>query len=254
MSNTLASRFGTRWSTAWAQAGFVNHSTGVPAKVEERLGLLSALVKFFKKNPGFEVPSMEQTAAFGTVLQTVALGKQEGVTAAEVATKTIGDDWTKAHEMLTGAMRALIKNLEGKLSKNDPRWLEFGLNLPGASATPGRPVNVTVHLDETGALVPQCEALALAGRYRWRMRIVGVQEKYKLVASTPEPMASIGGVAAGQTVEIIVQGVASEPVTFTVPVVTAAGYRNLAKTEEAPAAGESAHGNGNGQARQARVA
>ena len=34
VSNTLASRFGTRWSTAWAQAGFINHSTGVPAKSE----------------------------------------------------------------------------------------------------------------------------------------------------------------------------------------------------------------------------
>ena len=77
-------------------------------------------------------------------------------------------------------MRALIKNLEGKLSKNDPRWLEFGLNLPGASATPG------------------------------------------------------------------------QRVTFTLSVAKAAGYPNLAKTEEAPATGE--NGNGNGHARPARVA
>ena len=28
VSNVLATRFGTRWSSAWAQAGFVNHSTG----------------------------------------------------------------------------------------------------------------------------------------------------------------------------------------------------------------------------------
>ena len=130
-------------------------------------------MKFFKKNPSFEVPTMDQTAVQGTTLQTAALGKQDGVTAAEVAMKTLGDDWTKAYETLTGAMRALIKNLEGKLSKNDPRWLEFGLNMPGAKTTPGQPVNVTVHLDETGTLVPQCDALALAERYRWRMLIVG---------------------------------------------------------------------------------
>ena len=105
----------------------------------------------------------------------------------------------------------------------------------------------------------QCEALA--ERYRWRMLIVGVQEKYELAASTTEPLAAIREVSAGQTVQLIVQavngksqGVASEPVTFMVPAAKAAGYRNLATTEEAPAAGESAHGNGNGHARQARVA
>ena len=49
--------------------------------------------------------------------------------------------------------------------------------------------------------------MALAGRYRWRMLIVGVQTDYQLAASTTEPMASIGGVAAGQTVQIIVQAV-----------------------------------------------
>ena len=172
--------------------------------------MLAALVQFFKKNPGFEVPTMDQTAAFGTTLQTAAQGKQEGVTAAEVALKENGDDWTKAYETLTAAMRALIKNLEGKLSKNDPRWLEFGLNLPGAKTTPGQPVNVSVQADESGALVAQCDAVALAERYRWRMLLVGVQEKYELAASTTEPLAAIRGVAAGQTVRIVVQAVSGK--------------------------------------------
>ena len=261
VSNTLASRFGSRWSTAWAQAGFINRSTGVPSKMEERLGLVLSLVRFFTRNPGFEVPTMNQTAAFGTILQADALGKQQVVTVADVALDTAGEDWTKAYETLTAAMRALIKNLEGKLSKNDPRWLEFGLNLPGAKTTPGQPVNVSVQADETGALVAQCEAVALAERYRWRMLIVGVQEKYELAASTTEPLAAIREVSAGQTVQLIVQavngksqGVASEPVTFTLPGAKAAGYRNLAKAEEAPAAGESSNGNGNGHSRPARVA
>lgn len=262
VSNTLASRFGTKWSAAWAQAGFVNGSTGIPAKVEERLGLVLSLVKFFTKNPGFEVPTMDQTAAFGTTLQSNALAKQKAVTAAEVAMGTAGDAWTTADETLTGVMRELMKNLEGKLKKNDPRWEEFGLNRPGARSTPGQPVNVTVQTDETGALVAQCEAVALAKRYRWRMLLVGAQEKYELAASTTEPVAVIGGVAAGQTVRIVVQavngslqGVASEPVTFTLPGARTAGFRNLVKTEETAsvAAGENANGNGNGNGRHAAV-
>lgn len=35
-------------------------------------------------------------------------------------------------------MRTLIKNLQGKLAKDDPRWLVFGLQMPAANATPGQ--------------------------------------------------------------------------------------------------------------------
>ena len=51
---------------------------------------------------------------------------------------TIGDNWTTAYETLTAAMRALIKNLEGKLSKDDPRWLAFGLNTPHGECDAGQ--------------------------------------------------------------------------------------------------------------------
>ncbi len=264
VSNMLACRFGTRWSAAWAQAGFINGSTGIPGRMEERLGLLLSLVKFFTANPGFEVPTMNQTAAFGTTLQTAVLGKQQVLTTAEVALETAGDVWATVEGTLVGVMRGLIKNLEGKLSKDDPRWLEFGLNLPGAKVTPGQPLNVSAHLDETGALVAQCDPLALAERFRWRMRIVGVEAEFALVASTTEPMAAIGGVAAGVTVELIVQGVngksqgvASAPVFFTMPLAKGAGFRDLSASDHAPDTSEGAdgqrkgNGNGNGHGRHA---
>ena len=108
VSNVLASRFGTRWSTAWAQAGFINHSTGIPAKMEERLGLALSLVKFFTANPSYEVPTMKLTAAQGTTLRNAALTAQETATTATVELNTIGDEWQAAYEKLVGAMRELI--------------------------------------------------------------------------------------------------------------------------------------------------
>ena len=128
VSNVLASRFGTRWSTAWAQAGFVNRSTRIPTKTEEQLGLALSLVKFFTANPTFEVPSMKLTAAEGTTLRNAALTAQQTLTTAVVSLNTIGEAWTTAYETLVGAMRALIKNLEGKLAKDDPLaglWAEY---------------------------------------------------------------------------------------------------------------------------------
>ena len=253
VSNMLATPFGTRWSTAWAQAGFINNSTAIPSKIEERLGLALSLVTFFTKNPGYEVPTMNLTAARGTTLRDAAVAAQTAVTNAGVAMTTLGDAWQAAYEALTGSMRELVKNLEGKLGKFDPRWKAFGLNMPGAKSTPGQPQNVTASLDETGALVLQCDAEALATRYRWRGRIVGVQTEYELLASTAAPLASLREVAAGQTMEIIVQavngtlqGVASEPITFTMPGAKSAGFRNLSATEEAPALSENSTGNGSG--------
>lgn len=56
------------------------------------------------------------------------------------------------------------------------------------------------------------------------MRLAGLQPDYQLARSTTEPLAAISGVLPGQTVEFIVQGVnaglqgvASDPILFTVP-------------------------------------
>ena len=260
VSNVLLTRFGTRWSSAWAQAGFINHSTGIPARVEERLGLALSLVNFFTANPTFEVPSMNLTAAQGTTLRNAALAAQGTVTTAAVDLKVCGDAREAAYETLVAAMRALIKNLEGKLTKDDPRWLAFGLNMPGTSVTPGQPVEVEVQLGEAGELVVQCEEVPLAKRYRWRTRIVGMEQAFQLAARTTEPLAVIGEVMAGQTVEIIVQavngnnqGVASEPVFFTLPVARAAGFTNLSASEEVPVHSDGANGHGKGNGTNGRT-
>lgn len=65
VSNMLATRFGTRWSTAWAQAGFINNSTGIPTKIEDRLGLALALVNFFTANPSYEGALNESDSGAG---------------------------------------------------------------------------------------------------------------------------------------------------------------------------------------------
>ena len=61
-------------------------------------------------------------------------------------------------------------------------------------------------------------------RFRWRMLLVGVETDYQLVARPVDPMAKITGAMPGTTKQIIVQavngnsqGVASDPIIFTVP-------------------------------------
>jgi hypothetical protein len=103
---------------------------------------------------------------------------------------------------------------------------------------------VTAWLGETGTVVVQCDALPLATRYRWRTRLAGSSAAYVLAASTVAPAAFLTEVAPGSSIEIVVQavnvnqqGVASEPIVFTMPV---------AKAAEVKLAEAAHHTNGNG--------
>ena len=114
---------------------------------------------------------------------------------------------------------------------------------------------MTAQLDQSGAILVQNAPTPLATRYRYRMMIVGVDTAYKLAASSLEPMAQITGIEPGRTVQLIVQavngnlqGVASDPVQFTVlipvakaPEAKAAATVVLAETPELKT-----NGNGNG--------
>ena len=257
----LTGHFGARWNTMWAQAGFTNHSTAVPAKSDARIGLAASLGAFFTENPSYEVAGMEVTAAKALALGSAVQAATQTLATAEVTLSTIGQTWDGASAALAQKMRGLIKLLEVTLTRDDPRWLAFGLKMPATNSTPGRPQNLAAHLDGSAAMVVQCDPQPLATRYRWRTRIVGAQTEFELAASTTDPMASIREVSPGQTVEILVQavngslqGVASEPIFFTLPLAKAAGFTNLSTTEEAPAVSERAQGNGNGHGRVARVA
>ena len=248
--SVLVPKLGQRWSTAWAQAGFINHSTAVPARVEDRLSLVLALFAFFRTNPSYEVPSLNVTSAEATKKRDAALAAQSLLADQEVLLKTAGDTRAIAYEALVAGMRALISNLDRKLGPDDPRWLAFGLNQPGTNQTPGKPVNLAAHTDGSGVIIVTCDAVPLAMRYRWRMLLVGVQTEYVLAARSVDPMGMISDVMPGQRVRLIVQavngnlqGVASDPIEFTMPLAPEA------KTPEAtvPAfeqAVSSAHGNG----------
>jgi len=222
--NVLAGTFGVRWNAQWAQAGFINNSTAVPAKFPDQFALGQRLTNFFTNNPGYEVPAMQVTAAQGAALLSAVTSAQQTLAAAVKAMAGLDASWTSAYTDLTNPMWLLIRILQVLLDDDDPRWLDFGLQMPITPSTPGQPVNVSAHLDQTGAIIVQCDPVALATRYRFRMMRLGIDTDYSLAASSPAPIGSISGVLPGQTAQIIVQavngslqGVASDPIIFTVP-------------------------------------
>ena len=135
--NVLVARFGIRWSTAWAQAGFINNTTQIPAKIEDRIALAGRLVACFTANPSYEVPSMLVTAAQGATLQDAVQAAQLALTNAVRALAKLGQTWTDAYAALTNQMWLLIRILQALLNADDPHWLAFGLPMPATPSSPG---------------------------------------------------------------------------------------------------------------------
>jgi hypothetical protein len=258
--NVLAGRFGNRWSTEWAQAGFTTPSVALPTRIAEQLAIALSMTNFFTANPSYEVASMKVTAAEGKTLRDAALAAQQTVTDAAVALSNQSTVWDTASDALTTMMRALIKILSATIGDDDTRWLAFGLNIPASNTTPGKPQNLVLTTDDKGAVVAQCDAVPLATRYRWRMRPVGQQTDYELVARSTEPVAVIRDLEAGQSIEVLVQavngtqqGVASEPVVMTLPAIFGRKAAAIAETVELPEVTAPAR-NGNGHVVRARAA
>jgi hypothetical protein len=250
----LTGDFGNHWNTMWAQTGFTAPSTAIPRRLQDRIALVQKLAVFFTENPSYEVPDKDVTAAEATALRDAVLAAQDPLQTANVALKAAAGVLQSTQTALVKNMRFLVKILSGTLGRNDPRWEGFGLNIPGTDTTPAAPTGLRVTLMESDILL-ECDATALATRYRFRRKIAGVDNSFKLVATSPAPMAMLEGVAAGLTMEFIVQAVngpsqsvPSDSVTITTVVTSAsaAAPKAISSEELAPLAAISPNGNGNG--------
>lgn len=252
--SVLASRLGIQWSTDWAQAGFVDSSLQIPANADSQMALMLRMGEFFTSHSDYEAPAINITAAQATLLRNSALDAQQTLTAATVTLKSCGDSREESSTSFTSTMRNLIALVGVALAPDDSRWSAFGLNQPAANTTPGQPVSVTAHMDGNGNIVVECPAVPMATRYRWRMLLVGVQTEYQLAARSVDPVGLIKDVQPGQTARIIVQavngssqGVASEPIEFTVLLPETAEVKKpvtVAPAMELPAVVVSTNGNG----------
>ena len=221
----FVSSFGNRWSADWATAGFVNNSTAVPKTDEERISLLDPVVEFLVANPSFEVPKSGVTAENGADIYNHAVDTEGAVMDTFQALRDSDTARKAAESTLVNYMRLLMKNLDGALKKDDPRWLAFGLNIPGSKVTPAKPTGLTAQMDvNSGGIILTCDAQPLAERWRFRGRVAGSQLPFQLLARSTQPTARTKSIQAGTTMEFTAQAVnggsqsvPSDSVFFTTP-------------------------------------
>ncbi len=100
----------------------------------------------------------------------------------------------------------------------------------------------------------ECDAMEYATRYRFRTKIVGLEDQFKLAASGTQPMGVLEGIAPGLTVEIMVQavngsaqGVPSDSILVTIPAAESAATKPVvSEADLAPLAAIVPNGTSNG--------
>lgn len=197
------------WSAAWEATGFPNQTAAIPLLQAERLSLCVSLRAFFTANPAQEISNgnLVLTAARADALFAAFAAARDAVNEAEVAAGQKKGVRDAAVEKLKARLRGLLAELGQLLADTDPLWLAFGLNEPGAAATPDVPEAVVVTLGTAGVLHVNWPAARLAAHYRVWKQIVGTDANPVAVSSPTDTEATLSGLPSGATVKITVTSV-----------------------------------------------
>ena len=198
----LQLKLGQRWSAAWEPTGFPHKSVAVPKLADERFTLLDSLKDYFTAVPANESAEAGATAAICQTAWTNLSNARQAVANAESALTTAFNNRTAAEEGLRKRVRGLINELGDLLSDEDPRWEDFGLNIPANPSAPESVASVTLAPASGNRVEVNWPYAVRALRYIIQIFIVGVDTEWRTGANSKDLTVILKGFTAGQTVKV----------------------------------------------------
>lgn len=204
--DVLKKTLGSRYSQAWDEVGFTGRSLAVPGTQDQRTALLKSLELYLAAHPALEVP--------GLMTHPQALGVHDALAAAVSAVNAGWSDQRDkkdARDAAAGALqerlRKLYRELQQFLDDHDPRWLEFGFNVPADTATPEVPENLAVTPAASGHLLARWSAAPRAVRYHVFKQVQGVDQDFVLTATVNDTSVDMNTFTPGVHVKVRVTSV-----------------------------------------------
>lgn len=198
----LAKVLGQRWNAGWEATGFPHRSTGVPRTQDERFTLLKDVRNYFTAMPAHESVDMEATAALCDAAWTAISDARDALGKAESAQTSALSARTAAANVLRSRVRGLINELGQVITDADPRWEEFGLNIPASPSAPLRVETVALEALSNHRINATWSYAVRAERFRVETMIVGVDGEFVGRGSFRDLEAMLKGFTAGQTVKV----------------------------------------------------
>lgn len=134
---------GNRFNNTWIPTGFTKN-TRIPQNEAPLTALVEDLGSFYTVHTDHEVPDLGVTAAAALALLTRLQNARAAIDTMKMTCVQCREDRDTKLTALRKRLSGLCKELSQRLGPLDGRWRDFGFNLPGASATPPVPKNVTV--------------------------------------------------------------------------------------------------------------
>jgi len=203
----LENSYGHRWSEQWRQVGFIHDSLEIPLQDDADLAaLLERMEFFFTQNPTQQNtdPKVNVTAARAGQSAGALSTAESNLDAKERQSgeQKIARDGAK--KAMRKRLSGLIGELKQRIADNDPRWLEFGLNLPSAPNVPAAPKNVAVNTNTPNEFFITCGPAQHATHYRFFTQRPGLDPEPVHAGNSDEPMLHLTGLTTGQSYVILV--------------------------------------------------
>ncbi|MDB6027105.1 MAG: hypothetical protein JWM68_3328 [Verrucomicrobiales bacterium] len=198
--------WGTEFSELFTALGFKNGSIAMPDSLEDLIGMLQAIKTHLTTNPTQEVGTVITAARAQALLDSLFAAQQAVVSQeAEIeSTITIRDE---KFEALKKRISNVYQELRMQLAPLDPRWMKFGMNMPGADETPDQVTGLKVTLIGPTAAATKWEASVRAAYYRVYIRVIGVDADYRAIGSPADLDFTIENLPAGATIDVVVTAV-----------------------------------------------
>ena len=204
--DTLKARLGTSYSTAWDVTGFVG-TLKLPRNIAQILFKLQKLSIFLTANPDAQIAACNITAAQAQLLFDDLAAKQNALNAQKTVEGNAVIARKAALKTVTRAISNLVSELKGLVEPQDMVYLSFGLNRPGATATPDVPENVTAEVVLNDAAKVKWPPAPRADHYRVWKRVKDVDQNWVPVGSSTDPNFMMEGLPANSAIEVAVSAV-----------------------------------------------
>ena len=198
----LINFLGEGYSQAWDATGFPNNSTAVPATQSERQALLQSLQNYFTANVAQQNAPLNITPAKAGQLFTA-------LSDARSAAADGNNQCGQKKNLRDAAVRTLRTRLSGLISElgqllddNDPRWLAFGLNQPGATNLPDQADSLVLTAGGPGVVLSDWSDASRATRYRVFKQVVTVDAALVHVTNVTDSDYTFTGLPSGKTVRV----------------------------------------------------
>jgi hypothetical protein len=200
----LVKLFGTQYNSNWQAAGWPDQSTKIPLKQDKRFTLLGALDLYFQANPSAESAEMEATAAICHTAHEAMSDARSAVNVADSGVTTAKNTLATTMKTLRKRVRGLIVELGTLMADDDPRWEDFGLNIPANPSAPEPIEDLTLTaLGGARAFAQWPYASRMTGT-RIMLKRIGVDDDPASIGTTGGLEKLIPGLTVGQTIEVFV--------------------------------------------------